>query len=87
MKKKISDWTEPAYLNKEDWDLLKEIKRLHGEGKMEEAMYVACYEGDTVIREEIPPQIWLDMGGTLTKTGLEKLRQQKDKGKGESLER
>lgn len=44
---------------------------------MEEAMS-AARSTDTIVREEIPPQIWLDIGGTLTPTGLEKLRKSKE---------
>ena len=77
------DWTEPAHLGESDWAALKEIKRLHELGKMQGAMNVArsC---DTIVREEIPPQIWLDMGGALTPTGLEKLRESKENDSGKS---
>ena len=34
---------------------------------------------DTVIREEIPPDVWKKMGGQLTKTGEEKLKAMKGK--------
>jgi hypothetical protein len=35
---------------------------------------------DTVIREEIPPDVWLKMVGKLTPTGEEKLRKLKKQG-------
>jgi hypothetical protein len=77
------DWTEPAHLGESDWETLKEIKRLHELGKMQGAMNVArsC---DTIVREEIPPQVWLDMGGALTPTGLERLRKSKENDTGKS---
>lgn len=86
MKNQIHDWTEPAHLNTADWIVLKRIQQLHEEGEMEEAMSVAR-ETDTIVREEISPQIWLDIGGTLTPTGLEKLRKSKLKAKNKSFDR
>ena len=32
------------------------------------------YNSDTVIREEIPPNVWLKIGGSLTSNGKERLR-------------
>lgn len=81
MKKKTAkteDWTEPEYLDKQDHAVLKEINRLHKAKKYKEAMSRAM-DADTVIREEIPPEIWKQMGGELTKTGEEKLRQRQGK--------
>lgn len=77
------DWTEPAHLAESDWAVLKEIKRLHELGNMQGAMNVAR-SSDTIVREEIPPEIWLAMGGALTKAGLEKLRESKKKDAGKS---
>ena len=37
-------------------------------------MQHAMYNADTVIREEIPPNVWLEIGGSLTPTGRERLR-------------
>lgn len=81
MKKKTpktEDWTEPEYLDKQDHAVLKEINRLYKARKYKEAMNRAM-EADTVIREEIPPEIWKQMGGELTKTGEERLRQRQGK--------
>ncbi len=86
MKNKTRDWTEPEHLHQGDWQVLKEIKRLHELGEMQEAMSVAR-ETDTIVREEIPPQVWLDIGGALTPTGIEKLRKSKEAMKGKSKER
>ena len=77
MKKKkteVCDWTEPAHLRPIDWSRLKRIKELYEQGSMKEAMNFAMFSCDTVIREEVPPHIWVAMGGTLTKAGEEKLR-------------
>ena len=73
-KIKIRDWTEPAHLGSSDWFQLKRIKKLYEKGDMKEAMNFASFDCDTVIREEIPPHIWVAMGGKLTKAGEEKLR-------------
>ena len=70
----MPDWTEPKHLNPSDWRKLKTIKKLYDEGKYVEAMEYAMYNADTVIREEIPPNVWQDMGGGLTTTGKEKLK-------------
>jgi hypothetical protein len=81
MKKKTAkteEWTEPEYLDKQDHAVLKEINRLYKAKKYKEAMSRAM-DADTVIREEIPPEIWKQMGGELTKTGEEKLRQRQGK--------
>ena len=37
-------------------------------------MEYAMYNSDTVIREEVPPNVWLEIGGMLTSTGRERLR-------------
>lgn len=71
-----SDWTEPEHLDKRDHAVLKEINRLYKAKKYKEAMNRAM-DADTIIREEIPPEIWKKMGGQLTKTGEEKLRARK----------
>lgn len=71
-----SDWTEPEHLDKRDHAVLKEIDRLYKQKKYKEAMSRAM-DSDTIIREEIPPEIWKKMGGQLTKTGEEKLRARK----------
>ena len=76
MKKKATktkDWTEPEHLNKGDHSVLKEINRLYKAKKYKEAMNRAM-ETDTIVREEIPGDIWKKMGGQLTNTGEEKLR-------------
>lgn len=81
MKKKTAnteDWTEPEHLDKQDHATLKEINRLYKAKKYKEAMSRAM-DADTVIREEIPPEIWKKMGGQLTKTGEERLRERQSK--------
>jgi len=70
---KKKDWTEPDWLDKADWNNLKIIKKYCDQGKYIEAMNHAM-DCDTVIREEIPGDIWKKMGGQLTKTGEEKLK-------------
>ena len=71
--KNKNDWTEPEWLNKADWQNLKTIKKYFDKGDFKSAMNHAM-NSDTVIREEIPPDVWKKMGGQLTKTGEEKLK-------------
>jgi hypothetical protein len=76
-KKNISrfpDWTEPKDLNPADWRSLKTIKKYYDEGDYDSAMNHAMYNSDTEIREAIPPNVWLEIGGQLTPTGRERLR-------------
>lgn len=75
MKKKTdktNDWTGPDHLLTTDHADLKKVKNLYEQGKFKEAMEYAS-NLDTTVREEIPGNIWLEMGGSLTKTGEEKL--------------
>jgi hypothetical protein len=78
-KPEQKDWTEPKHLDSFDHDRLKKIKNLCDTGDYAEAMDLAS-RSDTVIREEIPPNIWQKMGGKLTPTGEEKLRKLKRQG-------
>jgi hypothetical protein len=71
---KIPDWTEPKHLNESDWQSLKTIKKHYDKGEYAEAMNYAMYDADTAVREEIPPNVWQDIGGNLTATGQERLR-------------
>jgi hypothetical protein len=87
MKKKattIEDWTEPEHLNKSDHAVLKEINRLYKAKKYKEAMSRAM-ETDTIVREEIPGDIWKKMGGQLTKTGEERLKAKHGKASPETV--
>lgn len=72
-KTTFPNWTEPQYLDERDHLALKEIFRLCEAEKFEEAMEYAGIL-DTIVREEIPGDLWLQMGGTLTKAGEEKLK-------------
>lgn len=84
-KNKNDSWTEPEHLDHKDHDDLKLINKLYKEGKYMEAMNYARNSCDTIIREQIPPDIWLKMGGTLTPAGEERLRElleQRRRGKG-----
>jgi hypothetical protein len=71
---RFPDWTEPKHLNTWDWEKLKRIKKYYDEGDYAEAMNYAMYNSDTAIRDEIPPNVWLEIGGQLTQTGREKLK-------------
>lgn len=75
-QRKIKDWTEPKHLSSYEHSLLKQIKKYYNMNEMGMAMEVAN-RGDTEVREAIPPSIWLEMGGRLTNTGYEKLKNEK----------
>jgi len=75
MKKKTSetkDWTEPQHLNSSDKRDLKRVKEYYDAGKFMEAMSYAS-RLETIVREEIPPNIWKEIGGELTSAGKERL--------------
>ena len=74
MSSRFPDWTEPEHLKPYDWQKLKRIKNYYDEGNYAEAMEYAMFNSDTVIREEIPPNVWVAIGGSLTPTGKEKLK-------------
>lgn len=73
---KNHDWTTPQHLSKSDHKDLEEVLHLYKAGKLNEAMKYAS-DLDTIVREEIPGDIWKEMGGKLTKTGEEKLKHKK----------
>lgn len=76
MKKKENqeqDWTNHPELHSIERSHLIRIKNLYEEGNMKEAMRQAAFL-DTYLREMIPPNVWVEMGGELTPTGIEKLR-------------
>lgn len=75
MKKKnntTKDWTEPAHLNSSDKRDLKLVKKYYDEGNLKQAMNYAS-RLETIVREEIPPKIWQEMGGELTQTEKERM--------------
>jgi hypothetical protein len=72
-KGSIHDWADTKYLQQYDIPRLERIKGLFDAGEMEVAMDVAM-NSDTEIRDAVPPDAWLKMGGLLTSTGKEKLR-------------
>ncbi len=74
-----TDWTKPKHLDADDHIRLAHIKSLCNKRQYKEAMEYARHECDTIIREEIPGDIWLKMGGTLTNAGMEKLNSKKKK--------
>lgn len=75
MKKKATtteDWTEPAHLNSSDKRDLKLVKKYYDEGNFKEAMNYAS-RLETIVREEIPSKIWVEIGGELTQTGKDRM--------------
>lgn len=85
-KVKYPAWTTPKHLDKEDHSTLKYIYDLYKKGALKEAYEYATYNADTVIREEIPGDIWKKMGGQLTERGEEILKRKKQKIKPEEAE-
>lgn len=85
-EKTEKDWTEPTHLNEQDRKDLKEIQRLYEAGKFKEALNYAS-QRDTVIREEIPSDIWKEMGGLLTASGEEELKKIREQRKSKSKKR
>lgn len=73
-KKETSDWANAKGLMESDKRFLRQIKEYVDEGLYGVAMDIAC-QGDTEVREAIPGDIWLRMGGTLTNTGMAKLKE------------
>jgi hypothetical protein len=75
MKKKTTktkDWTEPEFLNRSDWRDLKLVKKYYDEGDFKQAMNYAS-RLETIVREEIPPKVWQEIGGELTQTGKDRM--------------
>ena len=75
MKKKTTktkDWTEPEFLNRSDWRDLKLVKKYYDEGDLKQAMNYAS-RLETIVREEIPPKVWQEIGGELTQTGKDRM--------------
>lgn len=71
-KKQEVDWTEPKHLNHSDWRDLKLVKKYYDDGDFKQAMNYAS-RLETIVREEIPPKIWVEIGGELTQTGKDRM--------------
>lgn len=69
-------WTRPKHLQSRDHQDLQKVFDLYTEGELSEAYNFASFL-DTIVRDEIPGDIWKKMGGKLTKTGEEKLKAKK----------
>ena len=59
-------------MNASDRRDLKLVKEYYDAGKFQEAMSYAS-RLETIVREEIPPKIWKEIGGELTPAGKERL--------------
>jgi hypothetical protein len=77
-------WVTPDFLDKADHEDLKSVYRLIKKGKRNEA-YNLALSLDTIVREEIPPAVWKNIGGELTPSGEAKLQRQKQKSSWDSL--
>lgn len=65
-------WATPKadYLSESDWQDLASVKEAVDEGDYQYAMKLAS-SLDTIVRDEIPLDVWVKMGGNLTKSGQE----------------
>jgi hypothetical protein len=63
-------WATPQadYLSASDWQDLASVKEQVDAGNYDYAMKLAS-SLDTIVRDEIPLDVWVKMGGTLTKSG------------------
>lgn len=66
-------WTMPEHLNDKDHKALKRVYELYKENKFELALNFAS-DLDTIVRDEIPLDIWKEIGGTLTPSGENDLK-------------
>lgn len=65
-------WTKPEHLNKKDHNDLKRFYELFTQKKFDVALNFAS-NLDTIVRDEIPSDIWKEIGGELTTKGKEEL--------------
>ncbi len=65
-------WTTPKHLSDKDHNDLKQVFDLYQKGDLNKA-YSFAAGLDTIVREEIPVDIWKNIGGKLTPKGKEKL--------------
>ncbi len=72
------EWTVPVHLNEKDHKNLKRFYELFIQGKFDVALSFAS-SLDTIVREEIPSDIWVKTGGKLTKKGKEELKNDTEK--------
>jgi predicted transport protein len=57
-------WTSPEHLSEKDRNALKRLYELFTQGRFEVALnFASAFE--TIVREEIPPDIWVKIGGKL----------------------
>jgi hypothetical protein len=73
-KARYPAWTNAPHLSEYDKSKLKHIYDLYKRGELKQAFEYSLYSADTAIRDEIPGDIWIAIGGTLTPYGWEKFR-------------
>ncbi|MFA6923600.1 MAG: hypothetical protein WC223_05030 [Bacteroidales bacterium] len=71
---KYPSWVTPEHLSEKDHDDLKEVFALYKKGDLNKA-YSFASTLDTIVRDLIPADIWVEFGGKLTKAGEEDLKQ------------
>lgn len=66
-------WSMPKHLKESDHKALKRFYELFTQGKFDVALnFVSSL--DTIVREQIPSDVWVKTGGKLTKKGEEELK-------------
>jgi len=65
---------DPKYLRKTDWEDLAFVKEMYDEGNYETGLKFAS-NLDTIVRDEIPPEVWKKLGSGIKKKGLEEAKQ------------
>lgn len=75
---KVFNWTKVKHLSKKDRADLKALKKLYDQGKFQKALQYGS-NLDTLVRDSIPPAIWKEIGGKLTKEGENELLKQKNR--------
>ncbi len=66
-------WTTPEHLSEKDHKALKKLYELYREKEFDVALDFAS-NLDTIVREEIPSEIWKEIGGNLTQNGEDELK-------------
>ena len=74
------NWTMPKHLGESDHRTLKRFYELFTQKKFNVALTFIA-DTDTIVREQIPPDVWKQCGGKLTKKGEEQLKTTTEKGK------
>ena len=70
-------WTSPVHLEEKDHKDLKRFYELYKEGKFEVALQFTL-NFDTIVREEIPTDIWEEIGGVVISTKEDETKEESE---------